>query len=110
MGGVAAAAVILAAAAHAVAQEGDWRDLPRMQLEATFGGPLRDTIIQRLHDPQRGILCYIYMPITAPHTPPAQSGFVQYGPNDIGSISCVSEGAAEQLDDRLQVPAPRPAE
>jgi hypothetical protein len=67
----------------------EWEKLPRMTLETVFAGPLRDTIIQRWRDPIDGMLCYLYMPITAQHSTPMPSGFVQYGPNAIGSISCV---------------------
>jgi hypothetical protein len=65
-----------------------WSQLPRMQLERQFAGPLQDTIIQRWRDPTDGSICYIYLPITAPHSPPAATGYVQYGANTIGSISC----------------------
>jgi hypothetical protein len=65
-----------------------WDKLPRMQLERQFAGPLQDTIIQRWRDPADGTICYIYLPITAPHSPPTGSGYVQYGSNTIGSISC----------------------
>jgi hypothetical protein len=66
----------------------EWSKLPRMQLERQFAGPLQDTIVQRWRDPADGTICYIYLPITAAHTPPTESGFVQYGANTIGSISC----------------------
>ena len=59
-----------------------------MLLERQFAGPLQDTIVQRWRDPVDGTICYIYLPITAPHSPPTQSGYVQYGANTIGSISC----------------------
>ena len=75
-------------------QPGAWNQLPRMQLERQFAGPLQDTIIQRWRDPADGTVCYIYLPITAPHSPPTQSGYVQYGANTIGSISCVAPAAA----------------
>jgi hypothetical protein len=70
----------------------NWDTLPRMQLERQFAGPLRDTIIQRWRDPNDGTVCYIYLPITAAHSPPAPSGFVQYGANTIGSLSCLAGG------------------
>lgn len=76
-----------------------WNQLPRMVLERQFAGPLQDTIVQRWRDPVDGTVCYIYLPITAPHSPPTQSGYVQYGANTIGSISCAPP---------LQ-PPPRPA-
>jgi hypothetical protein len=65
-----------------------------MQLERQFAGPLQDTIIQRWRDPADGTICYIYLPITAQHSPPAQSGYVQYGANTIGSITCMAPPAA----------------
>ena len=70
-----------------------WDTLPRMQLERQFAGPLRDTVVQRWRDPADGTICYIYLPISAPHSPPASGGFVSYGSNTIGSISCFA-GAA----------------
>jgi hypothetical protein len=91
-----ASAVVLALSHMAAAQQPQpqqpaaWDQLPRMQLERQFAGPLQDTIIQRWRDPADGTICYIYLPITAAHTPPTQSGFVQYGANTIGSISCVA--------------------
>lgn len=80
-------------------ENNEWAKLPRMQLERQFAGPLQDTIIQRWRDPVDGVVCYIYLPITAAHTPPTPTGFVQYGANTIGSISCLVEAAR---------PAPRP--
>ena len=71
-----------------------WAQLPRMQLERQFAGPLQDTIIQRWRDPVDGMICYVYLPITAQHSAPGQGGFVQYGANTIGSISCVAPTAS----------------
>jgi hypothetical protein len=71
-----------------------WEAMPRLQLEAQFAGPLRDTIIQRWRDGE-GTVCYVYLPITAQHSPPTPAGYVQYGPNAIGSISCVPAPAAK---------------
>jgi hypothetical protein len=65
-----------------------------MELERQFAGPLRDTVIQRWRDPTDGTVCYFYLPISAPHTPPNQSGFVQYGGNTIGTISCLASAPA----------------
>ncbi|CCE08830.1 conserved exported hypothetical protein [Bradyrhizobium sp. STM 3843] len=70
-------------------QSAQWATMPRMLLERQFAGPLQDTIVQRWRDPADGTVCYIYLPITAPHSPPTASGFVQYGGNMIGSISCM---------------------
>ena len=61
-----------------------------MHLERQFAGPLQDTVIQRWRDPVDGTVCYVYLPITAAHSPPVQGGYVQYGPNTIGSVSCTS--------------------
>jgi hypothetical protein len=63
--------------------------LPRMQVLAQYGGPLQDTLIQRLRDPIDGVTCYLYLPIAVHHTPPgAETGYVEYGSNAVGSISC----------------------
>jgi hypothetical protein len=69
-------------------QSPQWAQLPRMQLERQFSGPLQDTIVQRWRDPVDGTVCYIYLPITAAHSAITPSGFVQYGANTIGSITC----------------------
>jgi hypothetical protein len=66
----------------------EWAKMPRMQLERQFAGPLQDTIIQRWRDPVDGTVCYIYLPISAPHSAPQANGYVQYGSNTIGSLSC----------------------
>jgi hypothetical protein len=66
-----------------------WERMPRMTLEAEFAGPLKDTTIQRWYDPMADVVCYLYVPFTAQHSPPTQSGYVVYGANTIGSISCV---------------------
>src|ERR1035437_7411996 len=80
----------LPAAAQQQPQQADWAKLPRMQLERQFAGPLQDTIVQRWRDPVDRMICYIYLPITAAHTPPTPTGYVQYGANTIGSISCLA--------------------
>lgn len=69
-------------------QSPEWGKLPKMVIERQFAGPLQDTVIQRLRDPVDGTICYLYLPISAPHSPTTASGFVQYGPNTIGSINC----------------------
>lgn len=68
---------------------GEWARLPRMQLERQFAGPLQDTVVQRLRDPVDGTICYLYLPISVSHSPTTATGFVQYGPNVIGSINCM---------------------
>jgi hypothetical protein len=70
-------------------QSAEWAKLPKMVLERQFAGPLQDTVIQRLRDPVDGTICYLYLPISAPHSPTTANGFVQYGSNTIGSINCV---------------------
>ena len=75
-------------------QSADWSKLPKMILERQFSGPLQDTVIQRLRDPVDGTICYLYLPISAPHSPTTANGFVQYGPNTIGSINCVPAAPA----------------
>src|SRR3954468_14214254 len=70
-------------------QSPEWANLPKMVLERQFSGPLQDTVIQRLRDPVDGTVCYVYLPISAPHSPTTSTGFVQYGPNGIGSVSCM---------------------
>lgn len=82
-------ATALLAPLPATAQQAEWAKLPKMQLERQFAGPLLDTIIQRWRDPVDGTICYIYLPITTAHTPPTPTGFVQYGSNTIGSVSCM---------------------
>jgi hypothetical protein len=66
-----------------------WENMPRMTLEAEFAGPLKDTTIQRWFDPAADVVCYIYLPFTAQHSAPTPSGYVVYGGNTIGTISCV---------------------
>jgi hypothetical protein len=61
----------------------------RMTLKAQFAGPLKDTVVQRWEDPATGNNCYIYLPVVVQHSAPTPTGFVQYGPNGIGSISCL---------------------
>ena len=60
-----------------------------MVLKAQFAGPLKDTVVQRWEDPATGNTCYIYLPVVVQHSPPTPTGFVQYGANGIGSISCL---------------------
>jgi hypothetical protein len=68
-----------------------WERMQRMQLEAEYAGPLKDTTIQRWRDPFGDVVCYLYIPFTAQHSPPTPNGYVQYGSNTIGSISCLPE-------------------
>jgi hypothetical protein len=77
-----------APAPQAFQYSAEWEKLPRMQLQRQFAGPLQDTVIQRLVDPVDGTVCYLYLPISAPHSPPTNSGFVEYGASNIGTINC----------------------
>ena len=91
---IAVAVAAMPAGAQQPQESPQWARMPHMQLERQFAGPLQDTIIQRWRDPADGTVCYIYLPVSAAHSPPTASGFVQYGANTIGSISCFVEGAA----------------
>ena len=89
-----------------------WENMPRMQLEQQYAGPLKDTLIQRWRDPETNLICYVYLPITAAHSPPTPTSYVQYGPNVIGSISCVSPPAGTSLPPvaaKPPAPAGKPA-
>jgi len=59
-----------------------------MQVEAYYRAPLADTMIQRLRDPIDGSVCFLYVPIEAQHGRRGASGYVSYGSNTIGSLSC----------------------
>src|SRR3954452_14205675 len=78
----------------ALAQAVKWGSIPTMQLEGLYRGPLRDTVVQRWRDPVGGNICYLFIPMGQEHAPANASGYVQYGPNTIGSISCVATPVA----------------
>ncbi len=90
----------------ALAQDSTKKDEPKRMakpaeyflLEEQFKGPHQDTIIQRWVDKLRGNVCYLYIPITIPTLAPEPNGPMPadnkpapavYGPNGIGTISCV---------------------
>ncbi|WP_201159658.1 hypothetical protein [Rhodoplanes elegans] len=106
---VAAIPVGLLLAGPAVAQPVEWAKMPRMQLERQFAGPLADTVIQRWRDPADGTVCYVYLPINVPHSAPTQSGYVQYGPASIGSISCMAGTGPGAATSAPNAAAPRRA-
>jgi hypothetical protein len=83
-----------------------WERLPRMLLQQQYAGPLKDTLIQRWRDPETNLICYVYLPITAAHSAPTPNSYVQYGPNVIGSISCVSPPAEATRPTAAARPAP----
>lgn len=100
-----ASTIVPAAAQQQPSESPAWAKLPRMKLERQFAGPLQDTIIQRWRDPVDGTICYIYLPITAAHSTPTVSGFVQYGANTIGSVSCFAAPAnAAAVKGRIKRP------
>jgi hypothetical protein len=81
--------------------------LPRMQLQAQYAGPLQDTVVQRLRDPVDGTVCYVFLPIAVHHTPAnSETGYVDYGANSIGSISCY-QAAPVMRAPVVRAPAPR---
>ena len=41
-------------ATHALAQQTQWYQLPRMQLERQYAGPLKDPVVQRWRDQENG--------------------------------------------------------
>jgi hypothetical protein len=79
-----------ASVASPQAADGDPTQIGHMVLKAQFTGPLKDTVVQRWEDSATGNICYIYLPVVVQHSPPTPTGFVQYGANGIGSISCLS--------------------
>jgi hypothetical protein len=93
-------------AAQQYPQSAAWGQLPKMQLEGQFAGPLQDTIVQRWRIPSDGTTCFIYLPIAAAHTAPTATGFVQYGSNTIGSISCFA-GTQRKSPASNQLPKPQ---
>src|SRR5271170_3287486 len=68
-------------------------EFPRLQLQGQFAGPIQGTVIQRWRDPIDGTICYIYIPMVVQHSP-APAGYVQYGSNSIGSITCLPKAPA----------------
>jgi hypothetical protein len=94
------------AAAPQYQQSSQWSTLPKMVLERQFAGPLQDTIVQRWSDPVDGTVCYIYLPISAPHSTTTNTGFVQYGSANIGTISCMPGPAPQRNQAAPKKPAP----
>lgn len=81
-----------------------WDNFLPMILEQVYRARLRDTIIQRWRDPANSIICYLYVPISTSFAQAQQgNSFVQYGANNIGSISCVNPTQLVQL-----APTPQP--
>jgi hypothetical protein len=75
----------------------EWSNFPTMLLEKVYRAPLRDTVVQRWRDPIDGSVCFLYIPISTPMLPQPADGFMQYGPNQIGSISCIHPTEVLQL-------------
>ncbi len=89
-------------------QVSEWETFPTMILEKIYRGPLRDTIIQRWRDPIDGAVCLIYVPISTPLLPQNAPGYMQYGANQIGSISCFHPTQVLQLWQGGTTPPPVP--
>jgi hypothetical protein len=85
-----------------------WSSLPSMQIEAYYRAPLADTMIQRLRDPIDGSVCFLYVPIEAQHSRRGASGYISYGSNSIGSLSCFPNPDSVRSPP-LAVAAPRPS-
>ena len=63
-----------------------------LKIEKVFPGPFRDTIIQRVVDQKNGVVCYVYVPVVAEPSKVATEKTPRvYGPNNIGSISCLKK-------------------
>jgi hypothetical protein len=88
--------------------EAEWSKFPTMLLEKVYRGPLRDTIVQRWRDPIDGSVCFLYIPISTPLLPQPAEGYMQYGPNQIGSISCIHPTQVLQLWQSGSTPPPVP--
>ena len=93
------------------AASAEWSSFPVMLLEKIYRGPLRDTIVQRWRDPIDGSVCFLYIPISTPMLPQPAEGYMQYGANQIGSISCVHPTQVLQLwqGGNVAPPVPPPA-
>ena len=65
----------------------------QMVLDGQFPGPFKDTLIQRWVDLAVGAICYLYIPVSVPALPRSEQTPADqprlYGPNGIGSISCI---------------------
>jgi hypothetical protein len=103
------AAVPPAPTPPAAATGSEWNSFPTMLLEKVYKAPLRDTVIQRWRDPIDGSVCFLYIPISTPMLPQPADGFMQYGPNQIGSISCIHPTQVLQLWQGSESPPPVPA-
>lgn len=86
----------------------EWGSFPTMLLEKIYRGPLRDTVVQRWRDPIDGSVCFLYIPISTPLLPQPAEGYMQYGPNQIGSISCIHPTQVLQLWQGGSTPPPVP--
>ncbi|NHK28894.1 hypothetical protein FF098_013310 [Parvularcula flava] len=65
-----------------------------MELQAQYQGPFEDTVIQRWRDPVDGSVCYLYIPAQVSREQRDDSPFLDYGSNNIGSISCITQQLA----------------
>jgi len=75
-----------------------------MELQAQYQGPFEDTVIQRWRDPVDGSVCYLYIPAQVSREPREDSPFLDYGSNNIGSISCITQQMALRSVPAQQAP------
>ena len=68
------------------------KNIDQFFLDGQYSGPFKDTVVQRWVDRLTGNICYFYIPVVVPGVPNSGNAPGQprvYGPNAIGSISCV---------------------
>lgn len=80
---------------NAYAENGQAPALAPMQLDGQFQGPFQDTVIQRWRDPQTGVLCYLFIPLRVENQRTPSGGYA-YGPNTLGSMSCLAQPAKQK--------------
>ncbi len=90
------AALLTAACGSALSQEqkqiSESKGIDQFVLDGQYSGPFKDTVVQRWVDRITGNVCYLYIPVVVPGVPNSGGAPGQprvYGPNGIGTISCV---------------------
>ena len=90
------AALVTAACGPAFSQEqkqiSESKSIDQFVLDGQYAGPFKDTVVQRWVDRITGNVCYLYIPVVVPGLPNSGTTPGQprvYGPNGIGTISCV---------------------
>lgn len=77
-------------------QVSESKSIDQFVLDGQYAGPFKDTLVQRWIDRLTGNICYLYIPVVVPGVPTPGNSPGQprvYGPNGIGSISCVPRPA-----------------